>query len=95
MLDMFITKELVEATVQERLREATVLQRQHEAFAQLRPRGAAHRAVPPKRRARLPDAGRLALSICGLTVRRRIGRGEGAAGSEEGDQAHALHVLAP
>ena len=81
MLHMFITQELVDATVQERLREATLFQRQHEALAQLRGVGAADRAAPAQRSARTSDPGRLLLSIWGLTVRRRIGRGAGAAGS--------------
>ncbi len=51
MVQMFITKELVEATVQERLREAALLQRQHEASARPRPRGATQRlSVGPWRR---------------------------------------------
>ena len=89
---LFITNELIEATVQERLREAVLLRRQHEALAQLRPRGAAHRAAPLQGGAHLSDTGRLLLSICGLTVRRTIRRGESAAGREEGDQVNVVHV---
>ena len=81
MLQMFITKDLLEATVQERLREAMLLQRQHEALARLRPRGTAHRSALLQGGAHLSDAGRFLVSICALTVRRRIGRGTGAADS--------------